>query len=138
MYVRWKKRQMTRAAWGRGPCPIGAHALACVLVECRRVNGRPRQKFVARLGTLQIWENGRGEVAIGTGGHAHAAAIIAFWDRLSRKLDALKVPHDRDAVETMVSAKVPRPDDEMRARVGGRRQSRIDISLRETGLPGRP
>lgn len=124
MYVRWKKRQMTRAARGRGPCPIGAHALACVLVECRRVNGRPRQKFVARLGTLQVWENGRGEVAIGTGGRAYPAAIIAFWDRLSRKLDALKVPHDRDAVEAMISANLPRPDDEMRDRVGAGRALR--------------
>ncbi len=124
MYARWKKRQMTRTERGRGPCPTGAHALACVLVECRRVNGRPRQKFVARLGTLEVWENGRGEVAIGTGGCAYAAGVIAFWDRLSRRLDALKVPHDRDAVEAKVAAKVPRPDDEMRDRVGAGRALR--------------
>ncbi len=124
MYVRWKKRQMMGTGWDRGRHPMGAHALDCVPVECRRVNGRPRQKFVAHLGTLQVWENGRGDVAIGTGGRACPAPIIAFWDRLSRKLDALKVPHDRDAVEAMISANVPRPDDEMREHVGAGRAPR--------------
>ncbi len=42
---------------------------------------------------------------------------IAFRDRLSRTLDAIEGPYDRDAVEAMVSAIVPRPDDELRDRV---------------------
>jgi hypothetical protein len=111
------------------------------MVECRRVNGRPRQKFVAHLGTIQVWENGMGEVPIGTGGRAYPAVIIAFWDRLSRKLNALQAPHDRDAIEARVSAKVPRPDAAMREGVAALRTAmhrRESTILWETGLAGRP
>jgi hypothetical protein len=82
-----------------------------------------------------------GEVPIGSRGRAYPAVIIAFWDRLSWKLDALQVPHDRGAVEAKVSAVVPRPDAAMHDSVAAfrasmhRRELRI---LRETGLPGRP
>jgi hypothetical protein len=110
MYVRWKERQMTRTNRYLGRHRIGARALTGVLVECRRINGSPRQRFVAHLGTIRVSENGMGEVAIGTGGKARRADIVAFWDQVSRKLDAVEVPYDRDEVEAMVSAKVPRPD----------------------------
>ena len=93
------------------------------MVECHRVNGRPRQRFVAHLGTIQVWENGMGEVPIGTGGRAYPAVIIGFWHRLSRKLDALQVLHDRGAVEAKVSAVVPRPDAAMRDSVAALRVS---------------
>ena len=82
-----------------------------------------------------------GEVPIGTGGRAYPAVIIDFWHRISRKLDALEVPHDRNAVKAMVAANVPRPDAEMRASVAALRASmhRRELTiLRETGLPGRP
>jgi hypothetical protein len=52
-----------------------------------------------------------GEVTIGSGGQARQAEIIAFWHRVSRKLDTIPEPLDRDAVEAMVAARVPRPDD---------------------------
>ncbi len=109
---------MTRTGRYRGRHQTGARALTGVLVESRRVNGSPRQRFVAPLGTVRVWEQGRGEAAIGTGGQACQAEIIAFWDRLSRKLDAIEEPYDRDAAEAMASANVPRPDDELRDRVG--------------------
>jgi hypothetical protein len=80
------------------------------LVESRRVNGSPRQRFVAHLGTIRVWENGEGEVTIGNGGQARQSGIIAFWDRLSRKLDTIAEPYDRAAVEAMVASRVPRPD----------------------------
>lgn len=111
MYVRWKKRQMTRTKRLTGRHEIGAHALTGVLVDSRRVNGSPRQRFVAHLGTIRVWENGKGEVTIGSGGQARQAEITAFWHRVSRKLDTIAEPHDRDAVEAMVAARVPRPDD---------------------------
>jgi hypothetical protein len=110
MYVRWKKRQMTRTRRSTGRFRLGAHALTGVLVESRRVNGSPRQRFVAYLGTIRVSENGKGEVTIGPGGRARQAEIIAFWDRVSRKLDTIAEPYDRDAVEAMVAARVPRPD----------------------------
>ena len=115
MYVRWKKRAMTRTGRFRGRYQIGAHALIAVLVESRRVNGSPRQRFVAHLGSIQVWENGRGDVAIGTGGRAYRAAILGFWARVSRELDAIEEPYDRDAVEAKISASVPRPGDKLAA-----------------------
>ena len=64
-----------------------------------------------------------GEVPIGTGGRAYPAVIIDFWHRISRKLDALQVLHDRGAVEAKVSAVVPRPDAAMRDSVAALRVS---------------
>jgi hypothetical protein len=109
MYVRWKKRPLTRTQRCQGSHQTGAHALTGVVVESRRVNGRPRQRFVAYLGTITVWDNGWGEVAIETGGRAFRFEITGFWDRLSRKLDSIEAPLDRDAVEAMVAANVPRP-----------------------------
>ena len=54
MYVRWKKRAMTRTNRYRGRFSIGAHALSAVLVECRRFEGKPRQRFLAQLGTIEV------------------------------------------------------------------------------------
>ncbi len=109
MYVRWKKRPMTRTGRYRGRYHMGAHALTVVLVESRRVNGSPQQRFVVHLGTIQVWENGRGQVAVGTGGQAYQGDISDFWARVSQKLDAIDEEFDRDAVEAMISANVPRP-----------------------------
>lgn len=78
-------------------------------METRRVGGKPRQRTLAYLGTLQVWENGLGQVEIGGGGRAYEWQITAFWNRVSRKLDDLAEPFDRDAVEGMIAARVPRP-----------------------------
>jgi hypothetical protein len=109
MYVRWKKRSMTRTDRYRGRCRIGAHALAAVLVESRRVNGSPRQRF-AHLGTVQVWENGYGDVSVASGGRAERMAVVRFWEQVARKLDAVQGLRDRETVETMISARVPRLD----------------------------
>jgi hypothetical protein len=111
MYVRWKKRDMTRTGRFSGRYHIGAHALTAVLVESRRVNGSPRQRFVAHLGTIEVWETERGDVAIGTGGRAHQGAVLNFWACVCRRLGAVEEPYDRDVVEASIAANVPRPDD---------------------------
>jgi len=109
LYVKWKKRTMTRTNRYRGRFSIGTHALSAVLVECRRVNGKPRQRFLAHLGTIEVWDDvGRGDIAIGTGGRASRPAVVVFWRRVYRKLDTLRVHCDRQAVEGMIAAKVPR------------------------------
>ncbi len=108
MYVKWKKRTMTRTDRYRGRFSIGAHALSASLVECRRVNGKPRQFFLAYLGTIEVWDDvGTGDIAIGTGGRAKWPAVVMFWQRVSRKLDTLRVRCDRHSVEGMIAAKVP-------------------------------
>jgi hypothetical protein len=102
MYVRWRMRRLIRSS-------PGVQALRGLLVETRRLRGRPRQRTVAYLGTVQVWENGFGQVAIGGGGRAYEWQVPGFWDRVSRKLDDLEEPFDRDAVEAMIAARVPRP-----------------------------
>ncbi len=87
----------------------GAQALRGLLVETRRLGGKPRQRTLAYLGTVEVWENGLGQVAIGGGGRAYEWQVAAFWDRVSRKLDGLEEPFDRDAVEAMIAARVPGP-----------------------------
>ena len=109
MYVRWKKRQMTRTDRHRGRYHLDTHALTAVLVESRRDAGRPRQRFVAHLATMWVWNNASEGMEIGTGGRASEAEITAFWVRVAQKLDAIEEPFDRDAVETRISANVPRP-----------------------------
>jgi hypothetical protein len=111
VYVKWKKRTMTRTDRYRGRFSIGAHALSAVLVECRRVYGKPHQRFLAHLGTIEVWDDaGIADIAIGTGGRAKWPAVVMFWRRVSRKLDTLGLLCDRLAVEKMIAAKVPRLD----------------------------
>ncbi len=102
---------MTQTQRHCGRQHIGAHALTAVGAESRRVGDRPRQRFVAQLGTIQVWENGRGDTAVATGGKAYQAAVSRFWTDVCRGLDSVEKPHDRGAIEAMISAKVPRPDD---------------------------
>ena len=105
---------MTRTNRSRGRFSIGRHALSAVLVECRRVGGKPRQRFIAQLGTIEVWDDvERGDIAIGTGGRASWPCVVAFWRRVSRRLDTLRVlrvlrvPCDQLAVEGMIAARVP-------------------------------
>ncbi|MHC4108375.1 MAG: hypothetical protein ACYSTY_09860 [Planctomycetota bacterium] len=104
---------MTRTGRHFGRESIGAHALTAVLAESRRVGGLPRQRFVAYLGTIQVWENGWGQTAVGggrgPGGKAFQVAIARFWADVFRRLDSVEEPHDREAIEAAIAAKVPRP-----------------------------
>ena len=106
MYVRWKKREMTRALRYSGRRDIGAFALTAVLVECRRVGGRPRQRFVAHLGTVRVWKNGLGEVAVAGGGSAFTSDVRSFWTDVARKLNAVNESYDRAAIEASIDAVV--------------------------------
>ena len=56
MYVRWRKRDLTRTTRLGGRFGIGGCALSAVLVECHRVAGAPRQRFVAHLATVRVWD----------------------------------------------------------------------------------
>ena len=49
MYVRWKKRERSRRGWHTEPPQL----LTAVLVESRRVDGKPRQRTVAYLGSIR-------------------------------------------------------------------------------------
>ena len=61
IYVRWKKRRQTRLGWVENAkgllckkpgLPKDSYALTATIVESKRINGVPRQRFVAYLGTI--------------------------------------------------------------------------------------
>ena len=111
MYVRWLKRELTRTTRIHGRFGIGGHALSAVLVENRRVAGRPRQRFVAHLATIRVWDTatGKGDLPMAGGGHAYRSDARGFWECVSRKLDVIERAFDRDIVEARIAGRVPRP-----------------------------
>jgi hypothetical protein len=90
MFMRWKKRLLLR--------PPGGQALSAQLVRSERVEGRPRQRFVAYLGTVHVnW--------IERGFHRKL-----FWRGADQRLANLDLPAaERARVERALQATVPRP-----------------------------
>jgi hypothetical protein len=100
MYVRWKRRKL-RKGLGRKREEDAGHARSAVLVESHRVNGQPRQKFVAHLGSIH-------ERFIGTPLHHRL-----FWIDVHAKFKRLELDHDqRVAIEQAVERVVPRNNDD--------------------------
>ncbi|MCL6558335.1 MAG: hypothetical protein K6U74_05950 [Firmicutes bacterium] len=90
MFVRWKKR-VTK----KGP------VFYAVLVECRRVGGKPRQRVIKHL--AHIKEKYLGETA-----HQQY-----FWQRVDFWLDSLEVPAEtRKSIEEKLTPIVHRPTQE--------------------------
>jgi DNA adenine methylase len=94
MFVRWKRRQ--RSSRKR---PTGQWVRYAVLARCERLDGRPRQQFIAHLGTIRQGHEGH---------HWHR---VNFWAKADRNLAALDldVP-TRERIEATLAGVVPRPD----------------------------
>ncbi len=95
MYVRWKRRPLKhRRPLGEDP----GHSLRAVLVEGRRIDGRPRELFVKHLGSIpernlerELWRSW-------------------FWKAVDAALDALALlDDDRVKIEENIFAHIPRP-----------------------------
>jgi len=95
VYVRWKTRPLSRRRqWDEDP----GRSLSAVLVEGRRINGRPHQIYVKHLGTiperkldLQPWRT-------------------AFWNSVDAALDALPLSEeDRGRFQARIAERIPRP-----------------------------
>ena len=83
MYVRWQSRARKR----RGGSPL----LTAVLVECRRINHKPRQRTVAYLGSIR-------EGCI----ESTLARHVKFWLGVTGRLDQLGdaiTPEERESIE---------------------------------------
>ena len=150
MYVRWKKRRMTRSEWvhvaddwPRDPDDMGYHAkqpgrpqgcyaLTATLVESKRVNGKPRQRHVAYLGTITVWDDlpWYGEswrtLPIGTGGVACESHTVSFWDDVRKRLDALNGRVGRKRIMASIAATVPRPNAKTRRRTERERKAWLE------------
>ena len=97
-YVRWQRKKRVDH-WKLGPL------LCAVLVESRRVDGEPRQRTVAYLGSIR-------ESFIDEGEMAHRA----LWQHADERLDELALdPEARAKVEAAVDSRVRRVTPENQA-----------------------
>lgn len=104
MFVRWKRR-----AKSRRKRLTGETALSAYLVSSERVEGKPRQRVVAYLGSIR--ENATHYV-----GHQ-----MGFWEAAAPTLDRLELdPETRSAVEASLTRKVPKPTEEGRSEEAAR------------------
>jgi hypothetical protein len=98
MFVRWQHRTKTRrVVFGRGQA--GDVRWSAILVESIWIDGRPRQRHIANLGSCVEQENTP----------VHRAefwkAVTSRLDRLGNKLTA----GDRKKIEAAIARKVRRP-----------------------------
>jgi hypothetical protein len=104
MYVRWKVRKLSR----RGKLGPARRAFYAVLVECRRVDGQPRQKVVKYLAHIN-------EQDLGV-----ADSRRLFWEQANEGLGTIEMTVDERAkIEEKLEEVVARP---AAARAGGRKK----------------
>ena len=114
MFVRFKTRRRTV---GR---ERGSVTLTAVLLESRRIDGRPRQRYVAGLGTLSVQVelhqiHDPEEYLRVDGGFVHSGAVIGFWRHLADRLDGLDLaPQQRQSIESKIASRIPRATDVQR------------------------
>ena len=103
MFIRWKRRPKAPTKPRRRPRfrSDKGDSLYCVVVESQRVDGKPRQKVVMYLGSLdekdreKMWQR------------------VDFWDLVGPKLDSLQLTkRQRTRIEESISVVVARVSDE--------------------------
>jgi hypothetical protein len=101
MFVRWKRRKrIAKDPFTFGRKHVAKTDLSAVLVRCERLDGKPRQRIVAYLGTIQEGYL-KGE---------HSAAREYFWENADRRLSSLGLAKtERQEIEAALVARVPRP-----------------------------
>ena len=106
MFVRWKSRQLTRTESG-----APERSLYAVLVECRRIDGQPRQKVIKYLAHIN-------EEHLDT-----PRECKAFWEQAKQSLDSVDFePGVRRRIEGKIAEVVPK-----------RRRAPITVSGSRTG-----
>jgi hypothetical protein len=94
VYLRWKRKPLKRRWAMRDP----GDSLSAVLVECQRVQGAPRQRYVKHLAVIP-------ERHTRTYGWA-----LVFWERADQALDSLELDRaERARIEAALVETVPRP-----------------------------
>jgi hypothetical protein len=110
MFVRWKSRQLTRTESG-----APERSLYAVLVECRRIDGQPRQKVIKYLAHIN-------EEHIG-----NPRECREFWERTRQSLDSVDFePGVRRKLEAKIAEVVPK-----------KRRAAISVSGSRTGADTR-
>lgn len=121
MFVRWQSRRRKRYG--------GSPLLTAVLVESRRVNGRPRQRTVGYLAGIR-------ERFVGKNAWQHEK----FWKRVDARLNELGLDAEtRASIETKIAARIERVTDENRDRINAEAaRIRREIAAELTSIGIRP
>ncbi len=97
MYLRWKKTRR-RDRWGKENWSHSA-----VLVETSRTDGKPRQRVIAYLATIQ-------DRYLPGGADAARYRLYRFWDTADVALDRLALPDaERTKIVAAIESVVPMP-----------------------------
>jgi hypothetical protein len=99
MFVRWKKRKRSYYDHTEHRRRDDQH-LSAVLVECVRIDGKPRQQIVAYIGSIRrrVIEQGL------------ELDYELFWERVAAKLDRLDLSRaERRVIEAKLEEIVPNP-----------------------------
>ena len=100
MYVKWQRKQRADSD-GYGAL------LTATLVESRRIDGNPRQRSIAYLGSIR-----EGKIDRTLSHHEY------FWRKATRRLDQLDMTRgQRDKIEVALASRVRRLTDSERAEV---------------------
>jgi hypothetical protein len=122
MFLRWKKRRppLARSFWARRNEDRNESRtlLTAVLVEAVRIDGRPRQKIVKYLGSIQEWRIEQ---------RAYQP-LHGFWQTVLSRLDTLTLSKkERREIERQVADVVPKPT---KAMLRADRKSLTDLTKR--------
>jgi hypothetical protein len=99
MYVRWQRRTRKQRSW------LHTHVVPVVLiatlVESHRIEGKPQQRHVAYLGSIQ-------DVNLSSAMHR-----ARFWKQARERLDGVDLPNaERVKIEGALERVVARPTEE--------------------------
>jgi hypothetical protein len=100
MFLRWKRRTLQRPKY-RGISRNGVSVLlSAVLTETVRIDGKPRQRVVKYLGSIQEWRIEQRAYYI----------LRDFWGPVLSRLDSLDLPKkQRREIEKQIAEVVPKP-----------------------------
>ncbi len=105
MYVRWKRRTLQRPKYRGTTRQTADMLLSASLVESARIDGKPRQRTVKYLGSIQQWRVGQ----------AAFYPLLDFWQGVYARLDTLTLSKKaRREIENQIAAAVPKPTKAMR------------------------
>jgi hypothetical protein len=103
MYVKWQTKRRSKAWHSRGDL------LTATLVECHRIDGKPRQRVISYLGSVRLDFVKR-----------HMIHHLYFWDNVGEHLDRIGDQMDtaaRRKIETKLSQRVAKPTATQRAKI---------------------
>ena len=120
-FVRWKQRPYSSK---RSPARGDGYSLTASIVECRRVNKKPRQRYLAHLSSIAIWLTVPGwlredehKMLSVRDGKVSPIAVHWLWANVRDTLATLNGTVNQKSIEDKIARVVPRLDPLTRSRL---------------------